>query len=300
MKLGRENLDWNKDIWDRIDKAVHDEAKRTMIARRFMPLYLTTSDAKTVPADRIENSDAEILNVDEGEVNPIFEILSGFALTQQQVGTERDVSTAVTLATRATNLLAQAEDILIFQGNNGLKTKPLFTDKRVRTRNSDFGSGLIDAALETIEVSFAEADDGHRYGEKTFAAIAKGYANLQDRGHYGPYALVLQTIPYADTYKPLRDTLIMPADRIKSLVTEQFYGTGTLPPYTGLLLSLGGNTMDLAIGLDAITAFLQEDTEGLAQFRVYERFTLRLKVAEAIVKFNFERPLEEPHEVAET
>lgn len=293
MKLGRENLDWNKDIWDRIDRAVHDEAKRTMIARRFMPIYLTTSDAKTVPADKIENPAAEILNIDEGEVNPIFEILSGFALTQQQISTERDVSTAVTLATRATNLLAQAEDILIFQGNNGIKVKSLFIDKRVRTRNSDFGSGLIDAALETINVPFADAhpkDNGRRYGEETFTAIAQGYANLQDRGHYGPYALILQTIPYADTYRPLRDTLIMPADRIKSLVTEQFYGTGTLPPYTGLLLSLGGNTMDLAVGLDSITAFLQEDTEGLAQFRVYERFTLRLKDATAIVKFDFARP----------
>jgi uncharacterized linocin/CFP29 family protein len=293
MKLGRENLDWSKDIWDSIDKAVHDEAKRIMIARRFMPIYLTTSDAKTVPADTIDTAKPEILAVNEGAVKSIFEILSGFSLTQQQVGTERDVSTAVTLATRATNLLAQAEDILIFQGSSGLRANPLFTDRRVRTRNGDFGDGLIDGAQETINVAFANpgaANEDLRYGEKTFKAVAQGYANLQARGHYGPYALILQTIPYADTYAPLPETLIMPADRIKSLVTEQFYGTGTLPPYTGLLLSLGGNTMDLAIGLDSITAFLQEDTEGLAQFRVYERFTLRLKDRTAIVKFEFAKP----------
>ena len=57
-------------------------------------------------------------------------------------------------------------------------------------------------------------------------------------------------------------TLIMPADRIKPLVTAGFYGTGTVPPLTGLLVSLGGNTMDLVVGMDVTTSFLQEDPDG--------------------------------------
>jgi uncharacterized linocin/CFP29 family protein len=91
-----------------------------------------------------------------------------------------------------------------------------------------------------------------------------------------------------NTFAPLKSTLIMPADRIKPLVTGGFYGTGTLPPFTGVLVSLGGNTMDLVVGMDAITAFLQEDTEGGCQFRVFERFTLRVKDVTAVIKLDFE------------
>jgi uncharacterized linocin/CFP29 family protein len=72
----------------------------------------------------------------------------------------------------------------------------------------------------------------------------------------------------------------MPADRIESLVDGRFYGTGTLPEepeLLGVMLSWGGNTIDLVIGRDAITAFVQEDNEGLYRFRVFERFALRDK-----------------------
>ncbi len=291
MQLGRSNLDWSQDTWDSIDKAVHDEMKRIMVARTFMPIFPTTADAKTVPADTIDTSDPETLSVQEGDFISIFEIAVGFALTQQQVNTEGDITTAVTLATRAANLLAQAEDILIFQGDRGLKNNVLFTSNRVRHRNNSFGTGLLDAATqdETINVPFADKAQ-QSYGEQTFKEVAQGYSRLQKKGHYGPYAIVLETVPFADTHAPLKTTLIMPADRITSLVSQWFYGTGTLDPFTGLLISLGGNTMDLAVGMDAITAVSQVDTTGLSQFRVYERIALRLKDPTAIVKFVFEQP----------
>lgn len=142
-----------------------------------------------------------------------------------------------------------------------------------------------------------------RYGENTFAAVAEGYSRLQDRGHYGPYALVLHDRIYADTYAPLKTTLIMPADRIKPLVTvkdnsmvsEMFYGTGTLPILdpdkakipTGLLVSLGGNTMDLVIMTPPTVSQLpQEGT--FHPFQVTEQFALRLKDTTAVIRFEFQ------------
>jgi hypothetical protein len=91
----------------------------------------------------------------------------------------------------------------------------------------------------------------------------------------------------------------MPADRIKPLMTAGFLGTGTLPTQavpgappnvrqtTGIVVSLGGNTMDLVVGMDAITTFLQEDTEGQYRFRVYERFALRLKDTSSVIRLQF-------------
>jgi uncharacterized linocin/CFP29 family protein len=137
------------------------------------------------------------------------------------------------------------------------------------------------------------------FGENTFAAVADAYARLQANGQYGPYALVLQTIPYADAIgraiAAQGVVVVTPADRIKALVSY-FYGTGTLPgalsgsttqAINGVLLSLGGNTMDLVVGMDATTAFHQVDDDGLYRFRVSERFALRTKDNTAIVAFEF-------------
>jgi hypothetical protein len=79
----------------------------------------------------------------------------------------------------------------------------------------------------------------------------------------------------------------MPADRIRPLVTLGFYGTGTLAPSTGVLVSVGGNTMDLVAGVDPITEFLQLDPDGLYRFRIFERFIVRVKDRTGIVRLEF-------------
>ncbi len=303
MKLGREHLEWSQETWAQIDKAVHDEAHRVRISMKYIPIHMTASDSMSIPADTVETDDQKPLSVDEGKTISIFEILTSFSMTKQQVSKEGDVTTAITLATRATNILIQGEDILMFQGDDALETgskpDPLFASGRIRHRTSSFGTGLLgavaalkDPSSQTIPVdptSVSSPPSENTYGENTFGAVSAAYSRLQRKGHYGPYALALHSDIYADAFAPLKTTLIMPADRIKPLVTAGFHGTGTLPPFTGVLVSLGGNTMDLVVGLDAITAFLQEDTDGLNQFRVFERFTLRLKDVTAVIKLDFQQ-----------
>src|SRR5205807_10417857 len=130
----------------------------------------------------------------------------------------------------------------------------LFTSGRVLHRNTSVGTGLLGAIdpksdkqnviVKPTEVVDPKDPAKNKYGENTFGAVAEAYSNLQALGHYGPYALVLHTNAYADTYAPLKSTLVLTADRIKPIVTAGFYGTGTLPPRTGLLMDLGGNSMD--------------------------------------------------------
>jgi Encapsulating protein for peroxidase len=218
--------------------------------------------------------------------------------------------TAVTLAINAANRLSRAEDLLIFQGDAGI-ANPLFQSQAVNIRNAkkaDYKvappfpiAGLLPAEPDQqipVEPTEPSSDPlQNRYGENTFGAVAKGYSRLHNT-HYGRQALVLPTSIYADTYAPLRTTLIMPADRIKGLVEDRFYGTSSLPDQfdadegrstpEGVLVALDGNTMDLVIGMDAITAFMQIDGEGLYRFRVFERFTLRLKDRKAVVELDFQ------------
>jgi uncharacterized linocin/CFP29 family protein len=319
--LGRDKLDWIPDIWNHIDQAVHDEAKRTKVAAQFLPLYPAEMDMMTVQSDAVNAQTVPLLTVNEEAVTPLIEIWTEFALTKQQYEKEEHLMTAVTLAINAVNKLSRAEDLLLFQGNEGIEDE-LFQSQTVNLRGASKDPkgniasrftivGLLPSAppnqiipVEPTEVNSTDPGQ-NRYGENTFGAVAKGYSVLQ-RTHYGRDALVLPTNPFADTWAPLKTTLIMPADRIKGLVGDRFYGTSTLPndfindsnkssqsPVVpqGLLVALDGNTMDLVMGMDATTAFMQIDGEGLYRFRVFERFALRLKDPNAVVRLEFQKAI---------
>jgi uncharacterized linocin/CFP29 family protein len=280
MSLGRERLTWGDDIWRAIDDAVHDEVQRTSVAAKFIPLHSPAPppEASIVPAGII---DPAAMTVDEVAITPIVELGVEFHLTRQQYGNEADLGTAVTLATRAANLLAQAEDSVLFQGDAGL-ANPIF--KNVIRSGGSAGAGLLKSANQSVTVDPIVPG---AYGQHTFQAFAQAYAKLQQNGQYGPYALALRSEVYADTYAPLPNTLVMTADSIKPMVSLGFFGTGTVPASTGILVSAGGNTVDLVASVDPITEFLQVDPDGTYRFKVYERFALRVKDRSALVRFEF-------------
>ncbi|MDJ0719699.1 MAG: encapsulin [Prochloraceae cyanobacterium] len=343
QNLRRKELPWDDEIWNRIDRAVHDECKRTKIACKFLPLHGPVESGKlTVPSDTIEVDENNRLQVPEARTDYLLELVVEFVLTLQQVEREEELGTAVTLATRAANLLSQAFDVVIFQGVNsitpGENQHPLFRDRKVIARSGPANQGLLNAPRsestgednlqQIIHVPALETPGPQqRWGENTFGAVSEAYARLQGgeglaQAHYGPYALVLNFVPYADTYAPLPTTLIMPADRIARLVTNgfygmksrkdmsyekemqsmgnnssthsyggctHFYGTGTLPPLKGVLVSLGGNTMDLVVGMDDQAEYVTQDAQGNFCFRVYERFALRLKDKTAVMRLEFDK-----------
>jgi uncharacterized linocin/CFP29 family protein len=281
-----DSLGWNTSVWDTIKQTVHDETQRTKIGQKILPLNGPLPDMMNVPSDITEVSDGG-LTVTEGASTSLIETTVQFAMTKTQVNSqEEQLSTALTLATRAANLISIAQDQLIFQGSVKLP------ENLVQARlNSNNGKGLLsegDKDIKSIEVRPVGREGSKaKYGVNTFAAVVDGIASLQRDGHYGPYALVLHTDIYADTYAPLEDTLIMPADRIKPLVEKGFYGTGALPEKRALLLSQGGNTMDLTIGVDTTPEFMFLDNTGMYRFRVFERFALRLKNKQAVRRLVF-------------
>lgn len=278
MNLGREAVAWGPELWARLDQAVHAEVDRTGVAGKVLPLRGPLPDAMTVPADVI---DRETMTVRDDAVLPLVELSVEFSLTEQQVDREAELATGVTLATRAANLIAQAEDLVVFQGASAGDAAIFET---VRQRGAA-GKGLVAAASSTVDVAAA---NGH-VGERIVDALTRAYAELQARGQYGPYALVLRTEQYADAFEPLANTLVMPADRLRPLVEQGFFGTGTMPEATGLVMSVGGGTIDLMIGIDPTVSFLHVDGGGLYRFRVFERFALRLKDEQALVRLQFAR-----------
>ena len=144
-----------------------------------------------------------------------------------------------------------------------------------------------------------------RYGENTLKAVASGYSVLTSQGQTGPYALILNTVPYADLFAPVAaGSLVVTADRVTPLVKAGLYVTGALPPYVsvpppsppapfappyfGVLVSVGGQLMDLVIGLRAQTVFMHRTcNESNWRFRVVTRFALRVTHLSAIVPLVF-------------
>jgi uncharacterized linocin/CFP29 family protein len=297
-------LGWTSTIWDKLKQAVYEETRRTKIAQKILPVHMALPKDCTVPSEEIDKEALEIaLEIREGNPTNIIETTVQFAMTNTQVQPDQPPSTALTLATRAANRIAIAQDLIVFQGSKVIqhgRVKLPNSQEFVQAKaNGNDGKGLLgedDRNIKPIEVRRARrrtttSAARSTYGENTFAAVAEGIADLQGDGHYGPYALVLHSETYADTYAPLENTLIMPADRIMHLLVENgFYGTGTLPEKRGVLLSLGGNTMDLAVGYDATPEFISYtpgNSGGTYFFQARERFALRLKDKKAVRRLVF-------------
>jgi hypothetical protein len=306
--LGHDKIpQWTADIWTAIDKAVADEHKLTAIAAQFLtpPVPDSTMNG-TVPADTVLAGNDGVLSVDESETRSIVEIAVRFKVRQTQVDNEAQMKTAESLAIRAANLLAKGEDLLIFQGLAAL-ADPLFKSNSVVliSPNPTNQSNRVDSFLfsdnkeQTITVRPAEVNADPNlsiYGENTYAAVAQGYATLQEN-HYGRQALVLPTTIYADTYATRTTTLDIPAitaDRIKGLIGDLVYGSSTLPPLSptspakGVLLALDGNTMDLVVQMGPTVEVVTQDADrGDYVFKVSARFAMRLKDRNAVVELDF-------------
>ena len=220
MNNGREKVAWSQEIWDRIDQAVHAECQRTKIAAKFLPMYgpidpkATTVPSDTVLADTVgAERELSILSVDETATTPIVEIQVQFQLTPQQVHDEAETDDRGYARDASGQSAFPGRGPVDFSRPSALEN-PLFQENRVQLKSGRPGVGLVNLAtlaIQTVQVRSLPPrpdDTQTRWGENSFAAVASAYSILQSgdglaQAHYGPYALVFQDVPYADTYAPL-------------------------------------------------------------------------------------------------
>ncbi|MFC7307271.1 encapsulin [Streptomyces monticola] len=285
MEHGRDKLPaWTQAEWDTLDRTVHEEMGLTKVYPRLLTMYGPLNDpwATTVAAEII---DRESMSIPEEDKTNIAEVQVRFALSQSQVAEGNGLSTALTLVTRAANLLALGLDTLVWDGAERLPAGVQII------RGKTAGAGLVAAAQHTIKVFPTELDPATkqpRYGEATFAAVAEATALLEAAGHARPFGMVLDHRVFADAFRPLRTSLVTPADRITPLVTRGFCPTARVPEMTGLVLSSRASTVDFVAGLAAVTGYLQANADGTHLFRVFERFAVRLKDPSALVRLEFQ------------
>ena len=275
--LGRDKVQWTPEIWADIDKAVLDEVGRLRVAQKVFP-GSTNGNGENVPADKFH---FDTMTIEEGQTKPYVEVFVEFALTQGQVDGESTLHTARTLGRLAAKAVALAEDTLFFQGSGAQ-----IPGVRI-LRGDSVGTGLLGSDhIKTVQV--AQNGQPGKYGEQTYTAVARAIGLLNTDLQPGPYALILESSLFADTYDTIPGTLVTPADRISALVPGGFYATGALPPLRGLMVSLGGEPTSLYVGQDAITAYTQTDGDGNSKCRVFERVQIIARDPRAFVRLDFQ------------
>jgi uncharacterized linocin/CFP29 family protein len=321
-----QQVGWSAEIWKAIHRAVHDETMRVGIGPKFLPrrrVHPNTQaiDSGMISSTVIDSGSVATLTVDEGSTVRINEIWTEFALTRQQVEeTKRakrpEDTTAVSLARRTASYLALAQDMVILQGINAYSTAFFSTNVGVRQGTQPLDGGLLSLTggpysspnppivVGPLTGGSAGPPPGVTWGENTLAAVSQASAILASSGNPGPFALVLNTVPYADLFAPVGvGSLVVTADRVAPLVKAGLYATAAAPPnpdanlnpslnpsdasFFGVFLSVGGGAVDLTVALNPTTAFLQVDSFQNWRFRVVERFALRVLDPSAIQVLEF-------------
>jgi uncharacterized linocin/CFP29 family protein len=292
MNTGGRDKIWTQDAekknWGRIDAAVQAEVDAIGVARQFLPAHPgnPVGSVSTIPALII---DTETMIIDDSVMTSLIDIWVEFTLAEQQIENEEIVGTAATLARFAADALAQAEDILIFQGKSGVET---LHDRKPRVehrRSLHIRTGLLEAALTEKQIIDVPLLPGKqkRYGQNTFAAVAQAINALFGKGRGGPYAVALNHTKYAETYSSQDNTFVYAAEVIKPLATGGYFSTNALPDDFGVVVALGG-TMERIAGVEPYTQYTQMDDDGFYHFRVYECFALNLMLGDAVFALHFQ------------
>jgi hypothetical protein len=320
---GKEQIQWSDEVWKALDQAVTDEMMRTRQVAKFLPLVYVEKRRTTVESDVViipspptaRQQAANVpfdasLSVDETQTNRIEEYFTTFRLSVAQVEAEEHretqmaaslpsapvangqgtmsrphrAGTAISLALRCANFLAEAEDLILLNGENAAVNAPLFTGQQVQAlvgtnlpADLDFGLLNIQSVLGPATPPFPSGTPTSNvitlpptqviavhpvppsstttpsfpflYRENTLDAVAQGVAALQGNGHYENYALVLHTYPYADLHQALPTTLIEPVEPVSHLVKAGIYGTGAMPPFTPVTSDTPGTPQPVSSGL---------------------------------------------------
>jgi uncharacterized linocin/CFP29 family protein len=312
-------VDWTEATWKEINDAVLAEVGKVRAAQKVFPTAHFENSPVQIPDELINFQN---LSIQEGQTKPFVEIFATFTLTSTQVKQEPDQKTGKTLARMAAKALALAEDTYFFQLSSLVAPRtpgPLPVPPNpnapvpipvlpANTQAENWRVGTDLGLLAAANPADAHVNDPTRvapplvvrrappnpngngavWGNNTFARVAQAITLLVGKAQAAPYALILPTEPYADTFiPPSPDSLVTTADRIRPLVEGGFYTSPVLPANEGLLVALAGDPVQLFVGREVSTEFVVRQGNNYV-FRVVERVQYVVRDPRALVLLQFE------------
>ena len=274
--LQRDQAPLDADQWRTLDAAVIQTARSALVGRRIISIVGPVgAGIEVLPNDTIRgsgpghvdlvgNDEDEAIGLQRRQFLPLPLLYKDFWLhwrdleSARQLGTPLDTGKAAAAASAA----AQAEDRLIFQGDEALGLPGLLTVEGRRVLPlGDWG-----------------------VMGRAFSDVVVGVQTLVDGGFTGPYALVVSPRLYAQLNRVFDDTGVLELEQVEKLARRGVYPTAILPEPSALLADTGAQNVDLAIGLDMATAYVESNNLN-HRFRVLESLVLRVRRPGAIVTF---------------
>ncbi|MDT4292019.1 encapsulin [Methylomonas sp. MO1] len=305
-------INWDQEHMNLAMKIVRERFAMNSIAGHFAPHTMIDQMTRTIPSNRFDYGeriviDNETLNLFEpfaicnftlAQMNE-FGNLSGEMLTGETAMQNRIVTTI----TRAASALARWHDFLFFvgleQNDDPSKLKPPGVDPGKAVTNP-VPVSLRQAAIQA-EKDLNNGNEnpilvkGPALNEGLVAAVYQAVLQLETRGYYTTYHLVLGEGLWEELYRPTQGSLVLPKDRIEpTLIGGHIHRTTTLPRDEALIASLDGPTIDCVTAgsgdqhpnfalLPAVTT-----TETIYKARIVEAFVPRIRENQAIVRLKID------------
>lgn len=267
--LSREASTFSDKLWEDIDAAVIEAARRALVGRRFLhifgPLGIGVNYIAIDDVDEVDEvSEKGIITTKGRKYVEIPTIYDDFTLLAKDLENSEKMGFPVDLskAMASAEACALKEDRLIFYGDSELGYEGLLTAEGIN---------------KVAKKDWSE-------GENAFIDVASAIELLTENGIYGPYALVLSLDLYMQLQRLQPGTGLLEIDRISKLVDGRIYKSPVLGKGKAVLVSPESRNMDLVIGQDMAAAYSeQKDLNHV--LRVLETVLLRIKRRKAIVVF---------------
>lgn len=274
-------IDWTSEQWNQIQQLVADEVSKVSVAGSFLaccgPLE---GSATVVRSQRLSDQPAPI-TVDDVATLQLWTLTVQVELKQRQLA-EEHLNGATAAFRRAANLLARAEDAIVFNGlPQGDPTTEQRRDASIPLQCQVSGGQRLDGL-----VGAANGTSGGAGRRELVRGIASAIATLEQNGHLGPFACILGQVAFVEANTPMPGSLVLPKDRIEPMLGTQLLRSSTLDSKQVVVVSLAGDPIDLVVATSPTVQFLNVNNEARYLFRVYEKFVLRVKEEGAVSAFS--------------
>jgi len=247
--------------WELIDDTVKQVAEQILVGRHFLKLYGPLGfGADVVPLYTYSVDKSAPVRSRIAKYLPLTMLHKDFIITVRDLemfNQGQPFDTAPVAA--AASFCAFAEDELIFKGDEEADLE-----------------GLLNAEGRQV----MPLGDWEQEGQ-ALADVAAAKSRLSAAGFYGPYAVVMHPRRYSMLQRVYGRRGIMEADLVAKLAEAGLFHSPAVPEERVLVLSPQPQYMDLAVGQDMVTAYV-ETAEMEHRFRVFETLALRIKQPGAI------------------
>jgi uncharacterized linocin/CFP29 family protein len=272
--LDRNAGPFTADQWEAIDRAVVETARHSLVGRRFMPIFGPLgAGIQTVSSDQFDGTHIGELDLTgEAECGTIRTtgvkhitlpiIHKDFLLLWRSIATGRQLGLPVDMAAArsAAAFTARKEDDMIFNGH------------------AELG---IDGLLSVEGRGVLPLSNWDKVGS-AFGDITAAIEHLVGEGFYGPYALVVPPVLYARMHGVHERTGVLEIRNVEELTTAGVFRSPVLPNDRAMVVSTGGQNLDLAVAQDMVVAYLGPEKMNHV-LRVLEILAPRIKRPKAIV-----------------